>query len=340
MNKMNSKPMIIPIASGKGGVGKSVFAANLAHCLAERGLRVVAADLDLGAANLHTHLGLPNAYPGIGDYLKSGGMRFSDLLVKTGQPRLLFLPGDGRMPFMADITYDQRHMVIQEIRKIPADIIVLDLGAGSRFSTLHFFGLSRCGVMLTTSETPAIMNMVVFLKNFMFRELSAVIRHRPDVVKKVKAMIHQPVKGSPLTMEALFREIEASDQELGRQTRQAMSAIHPKIIFNMVECPEEVGILPKIEQTLKHGLSLSADFAGMIDYDGTVRAAARKKQVMIRDHPASRYAMCISMLAGDMTPESDSDRVRSAGMLIETVMGHARSKEPGRRTERPPMMEA
>lgn len=294
---LQTKPLILPIASGKGGVGKSVLAANLAHFFARMGHRVVAVDLDLGASNLHTHLGLPNHYPGLGDYLKSGGMRFSDLLVKTGEPNLLFLPGDGRMPFMADITYEQRHILVGEIRKIPADIIILDLGAGSRFSTLHFFGLSRMGLLITSCETPAIMNMIVFLKNFMFRELSAAIRSHPQVVARVKEMLHRPGQGPPLTMDRLFETLKAMDPELWKRTRLSLSAIRPGIVFNMVDSPEDVAILPKVEQTLRQGLSLAPDFLGLIDYDGTVRTASRKKQVMLSQYPASRYTVCVDRLA-------------------------------------------
>ena len=49
---------IIPIASGKGGVGKSFVAANLSIALAELGNQVIVADLDFGGSNLHTCLGI------------------------------------------------------------------------------------------------------------------------------------------------------------------------------------------------------------------------------------------------------------------------------------------
>ena len=51
---------VIPIASGKGGVGKSLLAANLSIALAQAGKEVVLADLDLGASNLHLSLGFPS----------------------------------------------------------------------------------------------------------------------------------------------------------------------------------------------------------------------------------------------------------------------------------------
>jgi len=74
---------IIPIASGKGGVGKSFVAANLAIALAEQGKKVVVADLDFGASNLHTCLGLNNINPGIGDFLRARTAKLQDLLVTT-----------------------------------------------------------------------------------------------------------------------------------------------------------------------------------------------------------------------------------------------------------------
>ena len=48
---------IVSIASGKGGVGKSVIAANLALLLAKKGKRVTLADLDVGGADIHPESG-------------------------------------------------------------------------------------------------------------------------------------------------------------------------------------------------------------------------------------------------------------------------------------------
>jgi len=51
---------LIFISSGKGGVGKSVFAANLGTTLGERGMRVLMVDLNIGLRNLDIYLGLEN----------------------------------------------------------------------------------------------------------------------------------------------------------------------------------------------------------------------------------------------------------------------------------------
>ena len=66
---------IIPVASGKGGVGKSLVAANLAIALGKAGKKVIIADLDLGASNLHLVLGQQAPKAGLGTYL-SGSIDF------------------------------------------------------------------------------------------------------------------------------------------------------------------------------------------------------------------------------------------------------------------------
>ena len=101
---------IIPIASGKGGVGKSFLAANLSIALAGLGKKVIAADLDFGGSNLHSCFGMHNTHPGIGDYLRARYGKLEDLLVKTNTDNLQFLAGDARSPFMANMHLSLIHI--------------------------------------------------------------------------------------------------------------------------------------------------------------------------------------------------------------------------------------
>src|SRR5215213_3814045 len=102
---MTEQTTIIAVAGGKGGVGKTFVTANLAVALAQAGKSVIAVDADLGNSNLHTLLGLENRYAGIGEYLRGTvNCAPTDLIVQTKIRNLGFIPGDGRMPFMANIS--------------------------------------------------------------------------------------------------------------------------------------------------------------------------------------------------------------------------------------------
>ena len=108
-------PVLIPVASGKGGVGKTFMVANLAIALAQLGKRVIAADLDFGGSNLYTHLGFDNRHPGIAHFISSRDTRLEELLVKTPFDGLWFLPGEARMPFLANMGHSHKQKLLLNI---------------------------------------------------------------------------------------------------------------------------------------------------------------------------------------------------------------------------------
>ena len=162
---------IIPVASGKGGVGKSLFSVNLAIALAEAGNRVLLADLDLGASNAHTVLGLRAVSKGIGCFFTDPNTTVDELITDTEYPNLRFLSGEGEIPGLANIRASQKNRLIRQLRKQNADYLILDLGAGTSSVTVDFFLLSSEGIIVTTPNLTAILNAYLFLKNAIFRIL-------------------------------------------------------------------------------------------------------------------------------------------------------------------------
>ena len=294
---MKNRKTIIPIASGKGGVGKSLLTANLALSIAQLGFSTTAVDLDLGGSNLHTYLGIPNTNPGIGDFLKGKKVNFEALSVKTGIPNLSFIPGDGKTPFMANIPFTQRVVLLEKIQHIQTDFILLDLGAGTSFNTLNFFGLSNRGAIVTTFETPAIMNFLVFLRNFMFRVLSSLVRDNRNLFADLIKAYRQPITTAPLTMDSLLERDAKFDRPLAEKARRKLSTYRPRIIFNMGENPEELEVIQKIDNTLRQSLLLEADFFGYIFFDDHVRQAAKKGEILLTGYPESLASKSIAQLA-------------------------------------------
>ena len=136
---------IIPVASGKGGVGKSLFSANLAVALSQAGKSVVLADLDLGASNLHLALGMQRNEHGIGTFL-TGNSDFNEIILDTPYKNLRFIPGDSELPGFAALKIYEQKKLIASLLRLDADYLILDLGAGTSLGILDFFLLSPQGV--------------------------------------------------------------------------------------------------------------------------------------------------------------------------------------------------
>jgi flagellar biosynthesis protein FlhG len=162
---------IVPVASGKGGVGKTLVAANLAIALAQANRRVILADLDLGGSNLHLVLGLNVGGPSIGTFLGKKKIDFSEAVHETGIPNLRFIPGDAEIPGLANLTASQKNMIVRRLSGLDADYLILDLGAGTSQNTLDFFLMSGQGIIVTTPTPTATVNAYLFLKNAAFRLL-------------------------------------------------------------------------------------------------------------------------------------------------------------------------
>ncbi len=314
---MGRTKTIIPIASGKGGVGKSVFTANLAIALANMGHKTVAVDLDLGGSNLHTYLRIPNTNPGIGDFLKGKHLKFENLLVRTDIPNLDFIPGDGKTPFMANIPFSQRLALLDYLQNIPAQYILLDLGAGSTFNTLNFFGLAHKGAIVTTFETPAIMNFLVFLRNFIFRVLTSLTRDNKKLLNELIASFRQPIHKVPLTVDSLLEKIAVYDQRLAQKVKERLQLYRTRIIFNMGENPSELAITSKIENTISQSLSIKSDFFGFIFFDDNLRRASKEGEILLSRYPDTIAAKSIVHIAKRIVKNWDNMFDNSADLLTQ-----------------------
>ncbi|NLJ46312.1 MAG: MinD/ParA family protein, partial [Treponema sp.] len=198
---------IVPIASGKGGVGKTVLAANLGVCLAGLGRTVVLVDLDLGGANLHTCLGVKNRNPGIGALAWRQEKSLSDLLVQTGVDRLWFIPGDNLLPGTANLEFFVKRKILKDLARLPADFVLLDLGAGSSYNVVDFFLASSSGLLVIQPEATSILNAYSFLKTAVYRMLFRSFPKAGEERRRVIEFASRRVEGSGASFLELAREL-------------------------------------------------------------------------------------------------------------------------------------
>ncbi|MGK5095381.1 P-loop NTPase [Deltaproteobacteria bacterium TL4] len=311
-----TKPIIIAVASGKGGVGKSLITANLAIALANDGHQTIAIDLDLGGSNLHSYLGIPNKYPGIGDYLIARHGRLEDLMLQTSVPNLSFIPGDVRTPCMANIAFSEKVRLMLAIRWLKAKYILIDLGGGSGFNTLDFFALSEQGLMVTTPEYPSLMNLLVFLRNFLFRAFDRQLKKYPDVYEALQDFRKIPTREGQLTIEMMVEGLEKILPEAGAKARQICRRYQPRILYNFCLLPEQLKVSHKLDESSHDLLSMSLTHFGSVFEDRCARESTYRSIPLLPNYPESSIARRITSLAARIVEQWEDPLENSAHELI------------------------
>ena len=155
---MDSNPSIttvIGIASGKGGVGKSTVAVNLALALSSQGKNTALLDADLGLANAQILLGL-NAPYNVGDIL-SERKTVNEVLIK-GPEGMNLIPGASGDPSLANISPIIATSLIERIKKeiIGLEILIIDCAAGLAESNLAFLDSCDLRIIIVQDEPASI----------------------------------------------------------------------------------------------------------------------------------------------------------------------------------------
>jgi len=313
---MEALPAVVPATSarprrqvwsvggGKGGIGKSLITAALGYHLARAGRKVVLVDADLGGANLHTCLGLSGPTLTLGDFICRRAERIEDVLVETGVPGLRLISGSADFLGAANIKYAQKVRVLNRIRALDVDIVLMDLGAGTSFNIIDFFLVSDVGILTVVPEPTSIENGYRFIKSALYRRLRAAAAHGAVRAIVDSALDPRNPLGirNPIDLLAVVeREHPASVPVLKEQ----MATFHPRFVVNQARDASDVSIGHQLVTACARHLGVKATYAGYVPFDDTVWRCVRQRRLFASAMPDCPSAQKVRELArGLMQGES------------------------------------
>ncbi|MGL4562358.1 MAG: MinD/ParA family protein [Brevinema sp.] len=171
INQENSRTRIITITSGKGGVGKSNFALNLAIAIANitdsnntpQRHRVVIMDADLGLANVNVLLGLipkTNLY-----HVLKGQKTLKEIIIPTSFG-IDLIAGASGLSQLANLSEEERLNFIKEIVQLNyADFLIIDTAAGVSSNVTQFAAIAHDTIVVTTPEPTSITDAYGVIKS-------------------------------------------------------------------------------------------------------------------------------------------------------------------------------
>ncbi|MGL4982220.1 MAG: P-loop NTPase [Treponemataceae bacterium] len=309
---------IIPIASGKGGVGKSLLAANLAIALAKLGKKVTLVDLDIGGSNLHIVLGQKVARKGLGTYL-IGNSTFDQIILETDYKNLSFIPGDSEIPGLTVLKSTMKNTLIRKLQGLRCDFLILDLGAGSHVNILDFFLLSPHGIIICDSSVTSTLNAYLFLKNVIFRLMANSFQrdsHASNYLEKLKTDANAM---QTIYIPKFIEQIEEIDPVNAEIFKKRLLQFRPRIVMNMIEDPKDAEKAQKIRHSCKEYLSLHLEHLGVLYRDNMQSVALASRLPIIIYKPNSILSQAIFRIAEKII-ESHSTKNHSSQALYDLEM--------------------
>lgn len=292
------RSLILPLAGGKGGTGKTMMVANLSLALARRGLETVMVDLDLGASNLHTLIGEKNLRPGIGRLLVEKGLKLESLTCPTAWTNLAYIPGDNQVPRSANPHYAQKQKVIRGLKRLDFDVVLGDLGAGTTLTILDFYLLSPRGLIVYTAELPSLLNTYSFLRQALFRGLSQVLRDNHYATTVLSEFRAAPLGPDSWTMADLLTRMAEKAPGQEKRVEKVLKWFKPGLILSQVRSPEDLQALPRLINLARTKLSIEPVILGAVPHDEAAREAVLDRQPVYIGRPDSAYAQAVGRIAG------------------------------------------
>ena len=308
---------IIPVASGKGGVGKSLIAANLGVAFAQAGERVVLADLDLGASNLHLVLGHQSPKNGIGVWLNDTKSDFNAVIADTDVRGLRFIPGDTEIPGTANLKAFQLKALVKRLLSLAdeTDVLILDLGAGTHQSILDFFLLSNQSIVVSAPAVTAVLNAYVFLKNTVFRLMYTVF-HKGTEAKAYLEQVRKEGSGpQKLYIPRMLPEIKKIDRDSYDKFMTHISNFHPRLIMNLIDDPKDADVAMKIRRSCEEYLDLKIEHLGVVYRDTVQDIALSSRLPVVLYKPASVISQAIYRIADKILASEEGGSVLDASEI-------------------------
>jgi flagellar biosynthesis protein FlhG len=300
---------IIAVGGAKGGIGKSIFSANLAVYLAGLGKKTVAVDLDLGGANLHLYLGETFLKWNINDFLNRRVSTLEDTLV-TSKYGPLLIGGESSQLGASNIGFSRKLKLVRAVKEINADYVILDLGGDTSYNVTDFFLMADQGIVLTTCDPASYLEAYNFIKVALFRKLSRLFGAESELRKKKDILLERliteftqsPINSRFKMIDELMAEVREKHPRHIPLLQEVISSFCPSLLVNRVSNRCNVPqMVKRLQDVSRKMLSINLDYLGSFPQETGIEDSARHLIPMITSHPNSTFAQNMKVLVNRLT---------------------------------------
>jgi flagellar biosynthesis protein FlhG len=179
--------------------------------------------------------------------------------------------------------------LVDELRKLPFDDIVIDLGAGTQDSTIDFFVAADEGILSILPEPTSVENAYRFIRAiFLYKLKKAPV---PDGIKEViEASMDQKNFLGIRTPADLFAVVQRLDPAALEILKEYIRDFEPNIVINQVRSQADIDVGRSICSVCRRYFGIVIRYVGYLEYDNTVWKSIRSKKAVVQEYPNSILA--------------------------------------------------
>lgn len=277
-------------------MGKTFLSANLAIALARAGYRVVAIDTDIEGPNLHTWLDVRAPSRTLADFVAGRESNLLRLIVATPTDNLGLIAATQGNLASAQPDAQRRAELVQGLRRLPCDFVIVDCGAGAHAATLDYFLVSDDGLIVIHPEPTSVENAYTFVRAAFYRRMQAALQKHDARALLREAMDQRNARGIKTPLD-LLREIESMDSEDGQRFVDTMRSFRPRIIVNEVATADDVKLGFSVSNVCRRFFGIDADYIGYLNRDAAVREAVKQRKSLLDIAPEGDAAIYLKRIA-------------------------------------------
>lgn len=296
------------IGGGKGGTGKTFLAANLGIQLTRLGRPTVIVDADLGGANLHTCLGIKAPKATIADFINRNISSLSDLVLETSIEGLHIISAARDVFEIANPTFQQKERLIREIKKLPFEFIIIDVGGGSSFNVVDFFLCADTGITVACPEPTSVENAYRFLKSALLRKLYRTADGR-YLKETIRGALSDANGKEIKTIHDFIQQVKPYNGVVAERLELALNQFQPLLILNQSRNEDDSLLGQSIEDIARKYLGVELSFLGAIPYDERVHFSVKRFKPLLTEYPASQAASSIEAIVNTLLTRTEEKGV-------------------------------